>query len=80
MSHEDMPLAAASTPAHRGVRHPSPASVSGMSPQPFFGGNTSINQISGKITSGEDIMARVYGHWVRGCPRAGTGRPRGQCL
>lgn len=44
---------------------PSPASISGMSPQPFFGGSTSINQISGKITSGEEVLARLTGHWVR---------------
>lgn len=42
---------------------PSPASISGMSPQPFFGGSTSINQISGKITSGEEVLARLTGKW-----------------
>lgn len=51
--------------------------ISGVSPQPFFGGSTSINQISGKITSGEEVLARLTGHWVRGRLRAGAGRPGG---
>lgn len=54
-------------------------SVSGVSPQPFFGGSTSINQISGRITSGEAVLAHLSGHWVRGRPRApghwGSHRP-----
>ncbi|XP_037373293.1 oxysterol-binding protein-related protein 5 isoform X2 [Talpa occidentalis] len=33
--------------------------------KPFFGGSTSINQISGKITSGEEVLARLSGHWDR---------------
>uniref|UniRef100_A0AC11EUC7 Oxysterol binding protein like 5 n=1 Tax=Ovis aries TaxID=9940 RepID=A0AC11EUC7_SHEEP len=33
--------------------------------QPFFGGSTSLNQISGKITSGEEVLARLTGHWDR---------------
>nr|XP_025734411.1 oxysterol-binding protein-related protein 5 isoform X2 [Callorhinus ursinus] len=33
--------------------------------KPFFGGSTSINQISGKITSGEEVVARLSGHWDR---------------
>nr|XP_015100315.1 oxysterol-binding protein-related protein 5 isoform X4 [Vicugna pacos]XP_031546906.1 oxysterol-binding protein-related protein 5 isoform X4 [Vicugna pacos] len=33
--------------------------------KPFFGGSTSINQISGKITSGEEVLARLMGHWDR---------------
>uniref|UniRef100_A0A7N5JYU5 Oxysterol-binding protein n=1 Tax=Ailuropoda melanoleuca TaxID=9646 RepID=A0A7N5JYU5_AILME len=33
--------------------------------KPFFGGSTSINQISGKITSGEEVLARLTGHWDR---------------
>ncbi|KAM5248132.1 oxysterol-binding protein-related protein 5 [Ctenodactylus gundi] len=33
--------------------------------KPFFGGSTSINQISGKIMSGEKIMAQLSGHWDR---------------
>ncbi|XP_057581658.1 oxysterol-binding protein-related protein 5 isoform X3 [Hippopotamus amphibius kiboko] len=33
--------------------------------KPFFGGSASINQISGKITSGEEVLARLTGHWDR---------------
>ncbi|XP_006893280.1 PREDICTED: oxysterol-binding protein-related protein 5 isoform X2 [Elephantulus edwardii] len=33
--------------------------------KPFFGGSTSINQISGRITAGEDVLARLSGHWDR---------------
>ncbi|XP_032270466.1 oxysterol-binding protein-related protein 5 isoform X2 [Phoca vitulina] len=33
--------------------------------KPFFGGSTSTNQISGKITSGEEVVARLRGHWDR---------------
>uniref|UniRef100_A0A8C0RYI7 Oxysterol-binding protein n=1 Tax=Canis lupus familiaris TaxID=9615 RepID=A0A8C0RYI7_CANLF len=33
--------------------------------KPFFGGSTSINQISGKIMSGEEVLARLTGHWDR---------------
>ncbi|XP_053058747.1 oxysterol-binding protein-related protein 5 isoform X5 [Acinonyx jubatus] len=33
--------------------------------KPFFGGSTSINQISGKITSGEEVLAHLTGHWDR---------------
>lgn len=36
-----------------------------FSEQPFFGGSTSINQISGKIKSGEEVLASLDGHWVR---------------
>lgn len=32
--------------------------------QPFFGGSTSINQISGKIKCGEEVLASLTGHWV----------------
>lgn len=32
--------------------------------QPFFGGSTSINQISGKIKCGEEVLATLTGHWV----------------
>lgn len=32
--------------------------------QPFFGGSASINQISGKIKSGEEVLASLNGHWV----------------
>lgn len=35
------------------------------SPQPFLGGSCSVNQISGKIFVGEELMANVDGHWVR---------------
>ncbi|KAM9372818.1 oxysterol-binding protein-related protein 5 [Phaethornis superciliosus] len=31
--------------------------------KPFFGGSTSINQISGKIKSGEEVLASLDGHW-----------------
>ncbi|XP_054097185.1 oxysterol-binding protein-related protein 5 isoform X1 [Callithrix jacchus] len=33
--------------------------------KPFFGGSTNINQISGKITSGEEVLASLSGHWDR---------------
>uniref|UniRef100_G5E7C5 Oxysterol-binding protein n=1 Tax=Loxodonta africana TaxID=9785 RepID=G5E7C5_LOXAF len=33
--------------------------------KPFFGGSTSINQISGRITAGEEVLARLSGHWDR---------------
>ncbi|KAJ8795617.1 hypothetical protein J1605_002379 [Eschrichtius robustus] len=33
--------------------------------KPFFGGSTSLNQVSGKITSGEEVLARLTGHWDR---------------
>ncbi|XP_066108398.1 oxysterol-binding protein-related protein 5 isoform X1 [Saccopteryx bilineata] len=33
--------------------------------KPFFGGSTSINQISGKIASGEEVLAHLSGHWDR---------------
>ncbi|XP_021120103.1 oxysterol-binding protein-related protein 5 isoform X2 [Heterocephalus glaber] len=33
--------------------------------KPFFGGSTHINQISGKIMSGEEVLARLTGHWDR---------------
>uniref|UniRef100_A0A8D2JPH8 Oxysterol-binding protein n=1 Tax=Sciurus vulgaris TaxID=55149 RepID=A0A8D2JPH8_SCIVU len=33
--------------------------------KPFFGDSTSINQISGKITSGEEVLAHLTGHWDR---------------
>uniref|UniRef100_A0A8D0GAH4 Oxysterol-binding protein n=1 Tax=Sphenodon punctatus TaxID=8508 RepID=A0A8D0GAH4_SPHPU len=31
--------------------------------KPFFGGSTSINQISGKIKLGEEVLASLDGHW-----------------
>lgn len=33
--------------------------------QPFLGGACSVNQISGKIFMGEELLATVDGHWVR---------------
>ncbi|XP_036991242.2 oxysterol-binding protein-related protein 5 isoform X1 [Artibeus jamaicensis] len=33
--------------------------------KPFFGGSTSMNQISGRITSGEEVLAHLSGHWDR---------------
>ncbi|XP_076971511.1 oxysterol-binding protein-related protein 5 isoform X2 [Tamandua tetradactyla] len=33
--------------------------------KPFFGGSTSINQISGRIVSGEEVLASLVGHWDR---------------
>ncbi|KAM5317304.1 oxysterol-binding protein-related protein 5 [Glossophaga mutica] len=33
--------------------------------KPFFGGSTSINQIAGRITSGEEVLAELSGHWDR---------------
>lgn len=73
MSHKDAPLAgASSSPAHRGARicgePPTSPASSAVSPQPFFGGGASINQISGRIASGEEVLAHLSGHWVRGRP------------
>ncbi|XP_028917229.1 oxysterol-binding protein-related protein 5 [Ornithorhynchus anatinus] len=31
--------------------------------KPFFGGISSLNQISGKIKSGDEVLANLYGHW-----------------
>uniref|UniRef100_A0A8C5X537 OSBL5 protein n=1 Tax=Malurus cyaneus samueli TaxID=2593467 RepID=A0A8C5X537_9PASS len=31
--------------------------------KPFFGGSASINQISGKIKCGEEVLASLTGHW-----------------
>ncbi|XP_048340255.1 oxysterol-binding protein-related protein 5 isoform X3 [Sphaerodactylus townsendi] len=31
--------------------------------KPFFGGSTNINQISGKIKLGEEVLASLDGHW-----------------
>lgn len=31
--------------------------------KPFFGGSASINQISGKIKCGEELLASLTGHW-----------------
>ncbi|KAI5934904.1 Oxysterol-binding protein-related protein 5 [Manis javanica] len=33
--------------------------------KPFFGGTMNINQVSGKIASGEEVLARLTGHWDR---------------
>lgn len=33
--------------------------------QPFLGGACSVNQISGKICVGEEVVATIDGHWVR---------------
>lgn len=33
--------------------------------QPFLGSSCNVNQISGKIRMGEDVLATVDGHWVR---------------
>ncbi|XP_048216979.1 oxysterol-binding protein-related protein 5 isoform X2 [Perognathus longimembris pacificus] len=33
--------------------------------KPFFGGSGSINQVSGTVTSGEEVLARLSGHWDR---------------
>ncbi|KAM4845891.1 oxysterol-binding protein-related protein 5 [Thomomys bottae] len=33
--------------------------------KPFFGGSASVNQVSGKVTSGEEVLARLTGHWDR---------------
>uniref|UniRef100_A0A5F8GHU8 Oxysterol-binding protein n=1 Tax=Monodelphis domestica TaxID=13616 RepID=A0A5F8GHU8_MONDO len=33
--------------------------------KPFFGGSSGLNQISGKIKSGEDVVASLEGHWDR---------------
>ncbi|KAJ8406505.1 hypothetical protein AAFF_G00300790 [Aldrovandia affinis] len=31
--------------------------------KPFLGGSSSVNQITGKICSGEDVLATLDGHW-----------------
>ncbi|XP_042528510.1 oxysterol-binding protein-related protein 5 [Dipodomys spectabilis] len=31
--------------------------------KPFFGGSASINQVSGTVTLGEEVLARLTGHW-----------------
>lgn len=52
-------------PPRRGPQRPAPSPVClGMSPQPFFfGAARALNQISsGKITSGEEVPARLTGH------------------
>ncbi|XP_006861097.1 PREDICTED: oxysterol-binding protein-related protein 5 [Chrysochloris asiatica] len=33
--------------------------------KPFFGGNANINQISGRITAGDEVLGRLSGHWDR---------------
>ncbi|XP_072495556.1 oxysterol-binding protein-related protein 5 isoform X3 [Notamacropus eugenii] len=33
--------------------------------KPFFGGSSGLNQISGKIKSGEEVLASLDGHWDR---------------
>lgn len=33
--------------------------------QPFLGGACSVNQISGKICVGDEVVATIDGHWVR---------------
>lgn len=41
--------------------------------QPFLGGSCSVNQISGKISVGDELLATVDGHWVRAfIPQAAT--------
>jgi len=32
--------------------------------QPFLGNNDSVNQISGKIKLGKEVLAILEGHWV----------------
>lgn len=32
--------------------------------QPFLGNNDSVNQISGKIKLGKEVLAILDGHWV----------------
>lgn len=33
--------------------------------QPFLGSSDSVNQISGKIKLGKEVLATLEGHWVR---------------
>uniref|UniRef100_A0A672QY72 Oxysterol-binding protein n=1 Tax=Sinocyclocheilus grahami TaxID=75366 RepID=A0A672QY72_SINGR len=39
--------------------------------KPFLGSSCNVNQISGKIRLGEDVLATVDGHWVRIIKRTG---------
>lgn len=32
--------------------------------QPFLGNNDSVNQISGRIKLGKEVLAVLEGHWV----------------
>lgn len=50
-----------------------PSRTDAVSPQPFFGGSASINQISGRIASGDEVLAHLSGRWVRGRPGAWPG-------
>lgn len=34
--------------------------------QPFLGSDDSVNQISGKIKLGKEVLATLEGHWVSG--------------
>lgn len=33
--------------------------------QPFLGSSDSVNQVSGKIKLGKEVLATLEGHWVR---------------
>lgn len=35
--------------------------------QPFLGSSDSVNQVSGKIKLGKEVLATLEGHWVRFC-------------
>lgn len=35
-----------------------------LSLQPFLGSSDSVNQISGKIKLGKEVLATLEGHWV----------------
>lgn len=34
-------------------------------PQPFLGSSDCVNQISGKIKLGKEVLATLEGHWVK---------------
>lgn len=38
--------------------------ISCLFQQPFLGSSCNVNQVSGKIRMGEDMLATVEGHWV----------------
>lgn len=38
-----------------------------FSSQPFLGSSDSVNQISGKIKLGKEVLATLEGHWVSVC-------------
>lgn len=77
---------------HRPVSSPAsfllPATPATPSPpipslQPFLGSSDSVNQVSGKIKLGKEVLATLDGHWVRtggaACPPTFTCCLAGNC-